>query len=209
MYQPLFKEERLDVMHELMQSQPLATLVSCVAGKLAADHLPFVLHPELSEKGVLRAHIHKGNPLWRNREDLQDAFAIFQGPQSYVTPSWYPSKQDHGKTVPTWNYAVVHVRGQMRFVEDGAWLLEHLTELTNTQESDREEPWKVTDAPEDYINRLVRGIVGVELKIESLEGTWKASQNRDERDRLGVEQGLLNENNDDATAISNFMSASS
>lgn len=205
MYQPLFKEERLDVMHELMQSQPLATLVSYVGGQLAADHLPFVVHPELSEKGTLRAHIHKGNPLWRNRENLTDAFAIFQGPQSYVTPSWYPSKQDHGKTVPTWNYAVVHARGDLSFVEDGEWLIEHLTQLTNQQETHREEPWKVTDAPKDYIDRLVRGIVGIELKIESLEGTWKVSQNRDERDRAGVKQGLLKEDNDDAIAISNLI----
>ncbi|MBZ0216885.1 MAG: FMN-binding negative transcriptional regulator [Fimbriimonadaceae bacterium] len=206
MYQPsLFREERIEVMHELMQAHPFATLVSSVSGELTADHLPLVVHPELSEKGIIRGHVAKGNPLWLNRSNLTGVLAVFQGPQAYVTPSWYPSKKQHGKVVPTWNYAVVHAHGELEFLEDDDWLMEHLTHLTKQHESHRPVPWKVTDAPKDFMARQLRGIVGIELTIGKLEGKWKVSQNRDEQDRIGVQRGLLAESRNGATAVSDLV----
>lgn len=205
MYQPLFREDRLDVMQDLISAQPLATLVSSAAGQIQADHVPLVLHADQSDKGVLRGHVAKGNGLWRSRAELESVMAIFQGPQSYVTPSWYPSKQEHGKVVPTWNYVVVHARGAFRFVDDADWLMAHLGALTRQHEQDRAKPWAVSDAPADYLSRQLRGIVGVELTIESLEGIWKVSQNRDMRDRAGVQEGLLREQTADADALSRLV----
>lgn len=205
MYQPLFREERLDVLQDLIRAQPLATLVSSAAGQIQADHVPLVLLADQSDKGVLRGHVAKGNGLWRNRAELESVMAIFQGPQSYVTPSWYPSKQEHGKVVPTWNYVVVHARGAFRFVDDADWLMAHLGALTDQHEQDRTAPWAVSDAPADYLSRQLRGIVGVEMTIESLEGVWKVSQNRDTRDRAGVQEGLLREQTADADEISRLV----
>ena len=127
MYQPpLFREDRIEVMHDLMRAHPFALLVSCVVGSPTADHLPLVVHAELSAKGTIQGHIAKANPLWANRSKLSAAMAVFQGPQAYVTPSWYPSKKQHGKAVPTWNYAVVHARGDLRFVDDADCLSSHI-----------------------------------------------------------------------------------
>lgn len=207
MSRPLFCEERADVLHELMRSHPLAALISVASGRLRADHLPLVLHADLSENGILRGHIHKGNPLWRDRSQLDKVMAIFQGPQAYVSPSWYPSKKLHGKVVPTWNYAVVHAHGALSFTTDTDWLQEHLVQLTLHHESQRPEPWALADASEQYIARQLRGIVGVELIIDRLEGIWKVSQNRDELDRAGVQQGLLAENDQDAVAMSGLVSS--
>jgi transcriptional regulator len=206
MYRPaLFREERIEPMHELMRAHPFATLVSLQLGALSADHLPLVLHPEFSNNGTLRGHIAKGNPLWENHAGRMEALAIFQGPNAYVTPSWYPSKKQHGKVVPTWNYAVVHAFGDLQFVEDPDWLLDHLSVLTRQQESHRPVPWKVADAPREYLARQLKGIVGIELEISRLEGKWKVSQNRDAQDRLGVQRGLLLEPGEDAAAIANLI----
>ncbi len=205
-YQPaLFREDRIDVMHDLMRAHPFALLVSCISGSPTADHLPLVVHADLSAKGTIRGHIAKANPLWANRSKLSAAMAVFQGPQAYVIPSWYPSKKQHGKAVPTWNYAVVHARGDLRFVDDADWLMAHLARLTDSQESSRPTPWHVTDAPKDFIARQLSAIVGLELTIGSLEGTWKVSQNRDAQDRAGVQRGLLTENTQAATAISDLI----
>ncbi|MBI4724558.1 MAG: FMN-binding negative transcriptional regulator [Rhodomicrobium sp.] len=206
MYQPpLFLEERIEIIHELMRAHPFATLVSLQSGNLSADHLPLVLHPELSDKGTVRGHIAKGNPLWKFSAGSMEILAIFQGPQAYVTPSWYVSKKEHGKVVPTWNYAVVHAFGELQFVEDQDWLLDHLNVLTRQHESHRPVPWEVGDAPHDFLARLLEGIVGIEFVINRLEGKWKVSQNRDEQDRLGVQRGLRLEQDEDATAISHLI----
>ena len=208
MYQPLFREERLEVMHQLMQTYPLATLVTSQNNGLAADHLPLILHPEMSPNGTLHGHFSKGNPLWRTPPTSREALLVFQGPQTYVTPSWYPSKQEHGKVVPTWNYACVHARGTIEFIEDPKWLLQHLMQLTSAHENHRTTPWKVSDAPTDFIARQLKGIVGIQLQIESLEGTWKMSQNRPEQDIAGVLEGLQKKPNTTASDITELVKSS-
>lgn len=209
MYQPPhFREDRIEVMQELMRAHPFATLVSVQEGRLAADHLPLVIFPELSEKGTVRGHIAKADPLWKEREGLSATIlAVFQGPQAYVTPSWYPSKKEHGKVVPTWNYAVVQAHGELVFHDDPVWLVEHLQEITQRQEEHRPAPWAVHDAPNDYMARQLKGIVGIEFVISQLEGKWKVSQNRNEQDRMGVQQSLLLEAGDDAVAVSRLVRA--
>ena len=203
MYQPpRFREDRPEVMHDLMRTHPFATLVMLEDGALSANHVPLAIHPELSEFGKLRGHISKGNPLWKKHDPSVEALAIFQGPQHYVTPSWYPSKKEHGKVVPTWNYAVVHAYGRVEMIQEPAWLLAHLNELTNRNEVERPVPWAVSDMPDDYVARQLKGIVGLEITIMRLEGKWKVSQNRDAADRRGVSRGLVVDNDRDAAAMS-------
>ncbi len=206
MYEPPhFREDRLDILHDAMRAHPLATLVSHRAGRLTADHIPLVIHAEASAVGTLRGHIAKANPLWRQRQPATDVLAIFQGPQAYVTPSWYPSKKEHGKVVPTWNYVVVHAHGTLRFIEDAGWLLAHLDTLTTGQERDRPAPWHVTDAPDDFLAGQLKGIVGIEIEIADLQGKWKASQNRNAADRAGVREGLRREDRPDAAALADLI----
>ncbi len=197
---PIFSEDRVEVMHELMRVHPFATVVSAALGPLSADHVPLVLHDDEGPRGLLRGHIAVSNPLFRETEGPIDVLTLFQGPQTYVTPSWYASKKEHGKVVPTWNYVVVHARGQLRFKRETAWVLRHLNDLTAQHESHRPEPWAVSDAPDDFIARQLRGLVGFEIEIEDLQGTWKVSQNKAVSDWTGVRDGL--EGSDDADAHS-------
>jgi transcriptional regulator len=190
MFQPnIFREDRVEVMHALMRERPFATLVSLQEDGLCADHVPLVLHADGDGLGCLRGHVAVKNPLGRCA-DPRDVLVVFQGPQTYVTPKWYPSKKEHQKVVPTWNYAVVHARGVLRLRTDAAWLLEHLHALTDRNEAARAEPWAVTDAPEDFIERQLRALLGFEIEITELSGVWKVSQNKNERDRDGVIAGL-------------------
>ena len=194
MFQPdLFREDRPKILHDLMMAHPFTTLVSAAAGPLCADHIPLVLHVDASGGCVLRGHVAVANPLATDVDRDIDVLAIFQGPQAYVTPSWYPTKQEHGKVVPTWNYVVVHAHGSLSFHRDRDWLLAHLTELTARQEGKRTEPWAVSDAPDDFVGRQIRGITGIEIGVHSLDGTWKVSQNKTPKDRAGVVLGLENE----------------
>lgn len=201
---PIFREDRPAVMHGLMRAHPFATLVCSVDGTLTADHVPLALHPELSENGTLRGHLSAANPLAKAAGPLE-ALAIFQGPHAYVTPSWYPSKQEHGKVVPTWNYAVVHARGPLRFEQEPDWLMAHLADLSARQENHRADPWAITDAPPDFMARQLKGIIGVEIEIAALDGKWKVSQNRSAPDRQGVVQGLLGEDAAQAAAMSDLV----
>ncbi|MEO1545006.1 MAG: FMN-binding negative transcriptional regulator [Pseudomonadota bacterium] len=206
MYQPaLFREDRVDVMHQLMRAHPFGLLTSIQAGRVNADHLPMVIHEDLAEKGIIRCHVAKGNPLWLDRAGSSEVLAVFQGPQAYVTPSWYPSKKVHGKVVPTWNYAVVHARGTLEFRDDHGWLMEHLSELTARHEGRRLKPWHVSDAPKDYMTRQFKGLVGVEIQVTELEGKWKVSQNKDAGDRKGVQEGLLREPDPSAAEVSELV----
>lgn len=206
MHQPAhFREERLDVMHGLMRQYPFAGLIALENGSLSANHLPLALHPELSAKGTLRGHVARGNSLWQQHDPSHEALAIFQGPQHYVTPSWYGSKEVHGRVVPSWNYAVVHAYGALKIVQDSAWIAAHLTELTSRHEADRTVPWKPSDAPEDYIDGMMKGLVGIEFAVSRLEGKWKVSQNRNAEDRNSVIKGLSAERDDNAIAISDIM----
>lgn len=191
MYIPKANEEkRIPVMHQMIVAHPLATLVTMGASGLFASHIPMVLEDDGSPFGVLKGHISRANTQWRDLSPTVDALAIFAGPQHYISPNWYPEKAEHAKVVPTWNYAVVHAYGPLRVIEDDVWLMAHLKSLTGQHEAASEIPWKVTDAPADYIQSLSRGIVGLELPIQRLEGKWKVSQNRSERDRQGVADGL-------------------
>jgi len=191
MYIPKANEEkRIPVIHELMQAHPLASLVTMTTSGLFASHIPMVLEADGSEFGVLKGHISRANTQWRDLTPDVDALAIFAGPQHYISASWYPGKHEHGKEVPTWNYVVVHAYGPLKVIQDADWLLKHLEGLTDVHEAASPVPWKVSDAPKEYIRTMLNGIVGLELPIRRLEGKWKMSQNRNERDRKAVVEGL-------------------
>jgi len=183
------KEERIPVLHKLMEDQPFASLITMGSSGLFASHIPMVLQQN-GGKGQLRGHISRANTQWRDYTPSVEALAIFSGPQHYITPNWYPEKQETGKVVPTWNYAVVHAYGYLKIIEDAEWLMAHLASLTNIHEAGSTVPWKVRDAPADYVASQVKGIVGLEMTVERLEGKWKVSQNRSEQDRNGVAKGL-------------------
>lgn len=193
MYQPpLFREDRLDVMHALIRTHPFGLLVSAGAGGLLANAVPFVLDATASEKGTLRAHLARANPHWKEfTGEGGDCLVVFQGPQAYVTPSWYATKRETGKVVPTWNYAMVQVRGRCVAHEDAAWLRPQVEALTDGQEASRADPWKVSDAPDDFVAMQLRAIVGLEIPIAAIEGKWKVSQNRPDADKRGVHAGFV------------------
>ena len=176
-------------MHTLMRAHPLGALVTLAQAGLVANHIPMQLLADAGPHGVLRAHVARANPLVR---DLQaaDALVIFQGPQAYVSPLWYPSKQLTGKAVPTWNYMVVHAHGPLRIVEEAQWLRAQLEALTATHEAGKAQPWSMDDAPQDYIATMMNAIVGIEIPIMRLEGKWKLSQNQLPPNRDGVIAGL-------------------
>jgi transcriptional regulator len=191
MYVPRqFEETRLDVLHGLMRDEPLATLVTFDGSGVVANHLPLELDVSAGPNGTLRGHVSRANAVWRDTATGVDALAIFQGPQRYVTPAWYPTKAETGKVVPTWNYVVVHAYGPIRFVDDVEWLRAQVERLTSLHEAGRDRPWRVSDAPDDYIAAQLRGIVGLELPIARLSGKWKVSQNRTAADRQGVVDGF-------------------
>lgn len=201
---PVFQEERQEVMEALIFAHPFATVVASATGALSADHVPLVLKTK-SGKAHLEGHIAVNNPLFRETSEPFEVLTIFQGPQTYVTPSWYASKQEHGKVVPTWNYVVVHVRGELRFTQEPAWLLRHLDDLTNQHESHRPAPWAVSDAPTDFVERQLRGLAGFEIAISDMQGTWKVSQNKALKDWAGVKAGLEDDATPDAIEIARLV----
>jgi transcriptional regulator len=194
-------EKRVSVMHALMVAQPLGTLVTLGASGLFASHIPLVLEDDGSPFGVLRGHISRANPQWRDFVPTVDALAMFAGQQHYISPNWYPGTKEHGREVPTWNYIVVHASGPLKVIEDHDWLLTNVEKLTNLHEAGSPVPWKVSDAPEDFIRSQLKGIVGLELPIQRLEGKWKVSQNRSERERQGVIDGLAKLNTPESRAM--------
>jgi transcriptional regulator len=200
-----FEESRLPVLHGLMRSHPLATLVTVAGDELLVNHIPLFLDSNAGDVGTLRGHVARANPVWKQLSQAAAAVAIFQGPQTYISPAWYPSKQVDGKAVPTWNYAVVHAHGAVRVHDNVEWLRAHVTELTNTHEAERSEPWEVSDAPTDYIDRMLTAIVGIELPISRLEGKWKISQNRSQDDRMGVATGLRSQSDDASLAMAELV----
>jgi transcriptional regulator len=183
------QEDRIPVLHKLIEDQPFASLVTMGSSGLFASHIPMVLEQN-GALGQLRGHISRANAQWRDYTPSIEALVIFSGPQHYITPNWYLEKQETGKVVPTWNYVVVHAYGYLKIIEDSGWLMTHLARLTNIHEADSAVPWTISDAPADYIASLSKGIVGLEMTIERLEGKWKVSQNRSEQDRSGVAMGL-------------------
>jgi transcriptional regulator len=202
MYCPAhFAESRPEVLHALMREHPLATLVTMGEQGLNADQIPLILVTAEDGSPVLRGHVARANPVWKTLRTDIDVLAIFHGPDAYITPNWYPTKREHGKAVPTWNYAVVHARGPLRFIEDADWLRAQVEALTQQQESAFAEPWAVRDAPADYIEKMLAAIVGVEMAVASLEGKWKVSQNQPEGNREGVIAGLGELGRPDAAAL--------
>ncbi|MER9969976.1 FMN-binding negative transcriptional regulator [Mesorhizobium sp. M0060] len=202
MYQPPhFQETRQDVLHGLIRAHPLGLLVSNGAEGPVANAIPFLLdapsllNEEVPPNGRLRAHLARANPQWRLLADnpLSPVLVVFQGADAYVTPSWYKTKRETGKVVPTWNYAIVQVRGIVTVVEDQDWLAEQISDLTMSQEGNRATPWAVTDAPAPFIQSQIKGIVGLEIEITEISGKWKVSQNRPAADRIGVAEGLESE----------------
>jgi transcriptional regulator len=187
---PLFREDRLEVQHELMRAHPLGLLISTGPNGLIANPVPFVLHAEASERGTLLCHVARANPHWRELDASRECLVVFQGPQVYVTPSWYETKRETGKVVPTWNYATVHAWGRPRVIDDAEWLRRNVEDLTRANESVFPAPWKVDDAPADFVAMQLKAIVGIEIPIDRIEGKWKVSQNRPEADREGVVAGL-------------------
>jgi transcriptional regulator len=181
-----FNETRTAVLRALMRAQPLVTLVTTADSGLLANHIPVQTLDEPAPLGSIRGHIARANPLWREYRSGTQALAIFQGPQVYISPSFYPSKAKTGEVVPTWDYAVVHASGTLRFIEDAQWLRSFVSGLTATHESPRPQPWKIDDAPAAYIDKMLKLIVGFEFSIVSLTGKWKVSQNRPQADRQGV-----------------------
>lgn len=191
MYLPShFAETRTGVMQELILAHPLGTLVTVAPDGLNANHVPFEYDPYLPPFGTLRAHVARANPVWQEFSKDVEPLVIFQGPQTYITPSWYQTKNETGKVVPTFNYMVVHAYGAMRAIEDAAWLRDFVGKLTDRFESPRVQPWAITDAPEDFIAMQLRAIVGIEIQLTRLTGKWKVSQNRPPADQLGVVAGL-------------------
>lgn len=185
----MFREERQDVLHALISAHPLATLITAGSNGLMANLIPFTLHAG-GEHGVLRAHLARGNKQLDALREGVEALVVFQGPECYITPSWYPSKAEGGKVVPTWNFVMVQVRGKPQVFDDAAWVRAQIDEMTDMHERQRNRPWKVADAPDDFIATQLKAIVGVEIPILSIEGKWKTSQNRQPADRQGVIDGL-------------------
>lgn len=185
-----FAEPRVDVLHQLIRTRPLSTLVTLSSSGLNANHVPLHLSPEPSPFGTLRGHVARANPIWNDINDKIEVLAIFHGPDVYVTPSWYPTKAETGKVVPTWNYAVAHAYGTLRVVDDPTWLRGHLVELTAHNEASFSEPWQLDDAPPDFIEKLIGAVVGIEIVITRLVGKWKTSQNQPTQNQGGVVRGL-------------------
>lgn len=202
MYVPKFNEENdLPTLHALIRSKPLGMWSAIADGSIVINHIPFVLHEGQGEFGTLVGHVARSNNIWKDFSEESDSVVVFHGEQAYITPSWYPSKHKHGKAVPTWNYVVVHAHGIPRRIEDSGWLLAHLNELTDIHESDQSLPWKVSDAPDDFINQLLKSIVGIEIPISKITGKWKLGQNRPEPDKLGIIAGLQSTEEKEASAL--------
>ena len=186
---PAFREDDLAALHGAMREVPLANLVTASAEGLIATPLPLFLAPEEGPYGTLYGHLARANPQWK-LPPTGDAMALFMGPDAYVTPSWYASKREHGKVVPTWNYSAVHAYGAVEFFSDEDRLLDVVSRLTNRHEAARAEPWQVSDAPPAFVRAQLRGIIGLRLPIDRLDGKRKFSQNRSAEDRQGVAAGL-------------------
>ena len=191
MYQPPhFREDRLEVQHALIRAQSLGTLVTAGPGGLQANHIPFLVDADGSPHGRLRAHLARANPQLLELAAVEECLVVFQGPQLYISPSLYPTKHEHGKAVPTWNYITVHAWGRPQVIDDVTWLRRQVNDLTTHNEGTRPAPWYVSDAPEEFVAAQLKGIVGIEIPIARIEGKWKVSQNRPVEDQAGVVAGL-------------------
>jgi transcriptional regulator len=194
MYVPVhFLETRVELLQALIERHPLGTLVAVTAAGITANHVPMLAALQEGGRGRLRGHIARSNSLWRDLQPDAAVLAIFSGADHYISPTWYPSKREHGKAVPTWNYATVHLKGTIRFIEDGTWLREFVGELTDVFEQGRPNRWHMSDSSPDYIQGMLRAIVGFEIEVTDIGGKFKGSQNRPVADREGVRSALAAE----------------
>ncbi len=197
MYQPAhFREDRLEVQHALIRAHSLGLLITAGPGGLQANHVPFLVDADGPERGTLRAHLARANPQLSELAGVAECLVVFQGPQTYISPSLYPTKREHGKVVPTWNYITVHAWGRPQVKDDAAWLRRQVDDLTSHKEGTRPAPWQVSDAPEPFVASQLKGIVGLEIPIARIEGKWKVSQNRPAVDQAGVVAGLRGDDGD-------------
>ena len=197
---PHFVEPRIEALHRIIRENPLGTLVTHSARGLDANHIPFLLDPARGAMGTLQAHVARANPLWTEFAEGADVMVVFRGPHGYISPNWYPSKHETHRQVPTWNYEVVHAHGRLRIMDDEKFLRGLLARLTRHHEASEPSPWKMGDAPADYIDQMLKAIVGVEVDILRVEGKRKLSQNRDARDFEGVVTNLHERGNEELSA---------
>lgn len=191
MYSPAqFEETRPEVLQGLIHAHPLATLVTLSPDGLSANHIPLHFHADGSPLGCLVGHVARANPLWQDTDPATEVLAVFQGPDTYITPSWYATKQETGKVVPTWNYAVVHAHGRLLVHDDPMWVRRQLEAMTAQHEAARPEPWALDDAPREFTDRIMQAVVGIEIRITRLQGKWKVSQNQPAPNRATVIAGL-------------------
>lgn len=200
-----FKEEDTEKLQKYIHTYSFGVLVIAHEAGIEANHLPFYLDTTTGSSGILQCHVSRNNPAWQMITNGGRVLAIFQGPNAYISPSWYPSKAETGRAVPTWNYLAVHAEGTATVIHDPAWLKDHVRYLTDQQEAGRDLPWAVDDAPDDFINRLIAGIVGIEIRIDKLIGKLKASQNQPASNRAGVKAGLAGEKNPDSKKMSDLI----
>lgn len=200
-----FREDDNQTLHQYIRDYGFGLLIAADEDGIEANHVPFHLSCGGGPLGVLQCHVARKNPVWQRLKHGSRVLAVFQGPDAYVSPSWYPTKAETGRVVPTWNYLAVHAKGSARVVEDPAWLHRHLQKLTQQHESGMGKPWAVDDAPSDYIGRLAEAIVGIEIEIEALTGKLKASQNQSTRNRTGVKTGLETAAGAGSRAMSKFV----
>lgn len=191
MYQPPhFAVTDPEALHQLIRAYPLGALITHGEGGLDANHLPFEFDAGEGEHGVLRAHVARNNPLWQEVKDGDEVLVIFKAADGYISPSWYPGKQEHHKLVPTWNYSVVHAHGRIQIRDDARFVRRLLANLTRTHEAAEPTPWKMADAPRDYLEAMVQAVVGIEIEITGLVGKFKLGQNKEAADRLGAANAL-------------------
>jgi transcriptional regulator len=203
---PLHRNENLPELHALIRERVFGLLISNGAEGLIANSVPFVLDPAASKLGTLKVHLARANPQWRDLEASPDVLIVFQGHDHYITPSWYETKRETGKVVPTWNYTIVQAKGRAKVMDD-AWLAQQIEELTQALEQRREAPWAVGDAPADFIAMQRRAIVGLEIEILDIRGKWKTSQNRSAADREGVVAGLEAMGDEESQAMAEIVRA--
>ncbi|SDF97749.1 FMN-binding negative transcriptional regulator [Paraburkholderia phenazinium] len=206
MYVPAhFEENRPEVLHQMIADHPLGTLVTTGPNGLDANHVPFEFAPGEGPHGTLRAHVARANPVWQEVATHPDTLVIFQGPAAYISPTWYPSKHETHRQVPTYNYMVVHAHGKIVVRDDEAFVRGLVARLTRTMEANEPKPWKMGDAPADFISQMLGAIVGIEIEVTRLVGKWKLSQNKEARDRRGAVEALLAGGSETQEAVAEAM----
>ncbi len=199
-----FEQHDVSKLKALIAEYPLATLITHSEQGLVANHIPFIFE-SCNGRNHLQGHIAKTNPLWKEVKDGSEILAIFHGPDCYISPNYYPTKKEHGKAVPTWNYVVAHVKGYLSFIHDLEWNLNIINKLTEQQESNQKKPWSTNDAPKDYIEKMLSAIVGVDIHIHSITGKWKASQNQANINKQGIIDALSNSDQNEHHTMANLV----